>query len=157
MFRFIVATLFIAVLAVSPVTAHAENIAPYSGTQSVVTGQPFGAFLEGLKAAIKKNKMGLVSEASATKGAAKIGKTIVGNHVLMIFRPDFAVRMLEASVASGIEAPLRLYITEGSDGNATLTYRLPSHVFVVYEVPALDVMAKELDTIFAAIVADATM
>ncbi len=157
MMRFTIATLFIAALAVSAVTASAETMMPYSGTQSVTTGQPFGAFLEGLKAAIQKNKMGLVSEASTTKGAAKIGKTIAGNHVLMIFRPDFAVCMLEASVASGVEAPLRLYVTEGADGNATLTYRLPSHVFAAYDVPALDEMAKELDATFAAIVADATM
>jgi len=137
-----------------PVTA--ENAMPYTGTQTIATGQPFGAFLERLKGSIKKNKMGLVAQASATKGAAKIGKTIAGNHVLMVYRPDFAVRMLDASIAAGIEAPLRLYITEGSDGNATLTYRLPSHVFGVYEVPALDEMAKELDVIFANIVADAT-
>ncbi len=32
---------------------------------------------------------------------------------------------------------------------ARLTYRLPSHTFAVYEVPALDVMAKELDGIVA--------
>lgn len=155
--RFFITALFVAALAIAPAPVNAENMTPYSGTQSIATGQPFGAFLEGLTAAIKKNKMGLVAQASATKGAASIGKTIAGNHVLMVFRPDFAVRMLEASVAAGIEAPLRLYITEGADGNATLTYRLPSHVFAAYEVPALDEMAKELDVIVAAIVADATM
>ena len=148
--------LFALALLLSPLSANAGNTAPYSGTQSVATGQPFSTFMENLKAAIKKNKMGIVSQASATKGAASIGKTIAGNHVLMIFRPDFAVRMLEASVAAGIEAPLRLYVTEGADGNATLTYRLPSHVFGVYKVPALDAMAAELDAIVAAIVADAT-
>lgn len=154
--RLIIASLFIAALAFSPLAARAETLTPYSGIQSVATGQPFDIFMENLQAAIKKNKMGIVAQASATKGAASIGETIAGNHVLMIFRPDFAVRMLDASVAAGIEAPLRLYITEGADGNATLTYRLPSHVFGVYDVPALDAMAQELDTIIAAIVADAT-
>ncbi len=153
--RLLIASLFIVALAFSPLSTRAETMTPYSGTQSVTTGQPFGAFMENLQAAIKKNKMGIVAQASATKGAASIGKTIAGNHVLMIFRPDFAVRMLDASVAAGIEAPLRLYITEGTDGNATLSYRLPSHVFGVYDVPALDTMARELDTITAAIVADA--
>jgi hypothetical protein len=38
---------------------------------------------------------------------------------------------------------------------ARLTYRLPSHTFGVYKVPALDVMAKELDAIVAKIVGDA--
>jgi len=98
MMCFIIATLFIAAFAVSPVAASAENMMPYSRAQSVATDQPFGTFLEGLKAAIKKNKMGLVVQASATKDAASIGKTITGNHVLMIFLLDFAVRMLEAMV-----------------------------------------------------------
>jgi len=65
------------------------------------------------------------------------------------------VAMLKASVAAGIEAPLRLYLTENADGTARLTYRLPSHTFGAYDVPALDVMARELDRIVAKIVADA--
>ena len=34
----------------------------------------------------------------------------------MVFRNDYAVRMLQASVPAGIEAPLRLYVTENADG-----------------------------------------
>ena len=45
--------------------------------------------------------------------------------------------------------------TENADGTATLTYRLPSHTFGAYQVPALDAMAKDLDRIVANIVADA--
>lgn len=136
--------------------AAAENTMPYSGTQVVETGIPFAAFTGKLEASIKSNKMGLVAQACATCGAKSIGVTIPGNLVLMIYRPDFAVRMLKASEAAGIEAPLRLYITERPDGTARLTYRLPSHVFAPYEVPALDVMAAELDEIVARIVTQAT-
>ncbi len=135
----------------------AEGVAtPYSGTKVIETGQKFGAFVERLVAAIKANKMGIVAQACATCGAKKIGVTIPGNRVVMVYRPDFAVRMLKASEAAGIEAPLRLYVTEQADGNARLTYRLPSHVFGVYKVQALDEMAGELDGILAKIVADAT-
>ena len=89
----------------------AENPTPYSGTKVIETGQPFGAFIEKLTAAIKANKMGIVGNACATCGARSIGVTIPGNRVMMIFNPHFAVRMLKASEAAGIEAPLRLYIT----------------------------------------------
>ncbi len=154
--RFSLTVFILAFILSLPLSVHAENMTPYSGTRTITTNQSFGDLLENLKAAIKKNKMGLVAQASATKGAASIGKTIAGNHVLMVFRPDFAVRMLDASIAAGIEAPIRLYVTEGDDGKASLTYRLPSHVFGAYEVPALDDMGKELDVIFAEIVADAT-
>lgn len=145
----------LAVLLAAP-AARAENPTPYSGTQVIETGQPFDPFIERLKASIGANKMGIVAEACANCGAKSIGVTIPGNRVIMIYRPDFAVRMLKASEAAGIEAPLRLYVTERPDGTARLTYRLPSHVFGAYRVPALDTMAKELDIIVANIVAQAT-
>ena len=135
--------------------ARAENPTPYSGTKTVETGQPFATFVDRLTAAVGANKMGIVAQACATCGAKSIGVTIPGNRVVMIYRPDFAVRMLKASVAAGIEAPLRLYRSERPDGTARLAYRLPSHVFGAYRVPALDEMAKELDAIVAKIVADA--
>lgn len=135
--------------------ARAENSAPYSGMRTVETGQAFAAYVDSLKKAIRGNRMGVVAHACATCGAKAIGVTIPGNHVVMIFHPRFAVRMLKASAAAGIEAPLRLYLTEKSDGTARLTYRLASHTFGAYQVPALDEMAKELDGIIAKIVADA--
>ncbi len=136
--------------------ARAENPIPYSGTRVIETGQPFKGFVGKLIDAIKANRMGIVAHACANCGAKAIGVNIPGNRVIMIFRPDFAVRMLEASEAAGIEAPLRLYVTERPDGGARLTYRLPSHVFAPYEAPALDEMARELDAIFARIAAAAT-
>ncbi len=141
-------------LAATPVGA--ENPAPYSGTKVIETGTPFAAFVDKLTAAVSANKMGIVAQACADCGAKSIGVAIPGNRVIMVYRPDFAVRMLKASVASGIEAPLRLYVTERPDGSARLTYRLPSHVFGAYQVAALDEMGKELDVIVAKIVADAT-
>ncbi len=126
-----------------------------SGTKVVETGQPFNSYLKKLKSAIRANKMGIVAEACATCGARAIGVTIPENRVVMIFNPYFAVRMLKASEAAGIEAPLRLYITENSDKTAKLTYRTASSVFAVYKVPALDKMAKELDNIITKIVAQA--
>lgn len=152
--RVIRIALFVALLAASP--ARAENPTPYSGTRVIDTGQPFEPFVDRLKEAIGAHKMGIVAEACAHCGAKSIGVTIPGNRVVMIYRPDFAVRMLKASEAAGIEAPLRLYVAERPDGTARLTYRLPSHVFGAYQVPALDAMARELDIIVANIVAQAT-
>jgi len=133
----------------------AENRTPYSGMRSVETNIAFAAYVDRLKSAVRSNKMGIVAHACATCGAKAIGVSIPGNHVVMIYHPRFAVRMLKASIAAGIEAPLRLYLTENADGTARLTYRLPSHTFSAYRVPALDVMGEELDRIVAKIVADA--
>lgn len=135
--------------------ALADMDAPYPGTRVIKTGHSYAALVDRVQNAVKNNKMGIVARASATLGAKSIGKTIAGNMVIMVFRPDFAVRMLKASVPAGIEAPLRLYVTEGADGRATLTYRKPSAVFAVYRNGDLDKMAAELDAIFARIEKDA--
>jgi uncharacterized protein (DUF302 family) len=73
----------------------------------------------------------------------------------MVFRNDYAVRMLAASLPAGIEAPLRVYVTEDADGKASVTYRTPSSVFAPYGNAQVDEMAKELDPIFAKLVAEA--
>ncbi len=117
------------------------------------TPHAYKILIERLNAAVKANKMGLVTRASATLGAKSLGKTIPGNMVVGVYRPDFAVRMLAASVPAGIEAPIRFYITENEDGTATLSYKKPSTLFAPYTGGGekLKDMAQELDAIFAKI------
>jgi uncharacterized protein (DUF302 family) len=134
----------------------ADNPTPYPDTRVVPTQHTYGVLVERLQEAVGANAMGVVARASATLGARSIGVTIPGNTVVMVFHPKFAVRMLAASVPAGIEAPLRLYVTENPDGTATLTYRTPTSVFAPYENDELDAMAAELDGIFERIADQAT-
>ena len=142
-------------VAVSVGAAAADGAGPLPGTVTIKTLLGFDALVGRVEKAVAANKMGLVAQASASRGAAARGVKIPGNAVLMVFRNDYAVRMLSASVPAGIEAPLRLYVTENPDGTASLTYRMPNAVFAPYGSPALDEMAKELDVIFQGIVRDA--
>jgi uncharacterized protein (DUF302 family) len=121
----------------------------------IATPHKFDALLERVEQAVERHGLGVVAKASASRGAAARGVRIPGNAVVMVFRNDYAVRMLEASVAAGIEAPLRLYLTENADGSATLSYRLPSAVFRPYRHDELDRLAGELDVLFARIASDA--
>lgn len=123
-------------------------------TVLVKTPHGFDAAVARAEKAIAAKGMGLVASASASRGAAGRGVKIPGNIVLMVFRNDYAVRMLAASVPAGIEAPLRLYLTEEPDGGTSIRYSLPSAVFAPYGNAALDAMAKELDPVFEAIVRD---
>lgn len=136
--------------------ATADQGYPDDGMQVIATLHSFGNLWKRLEAAIADNDMGLVTQASASLGASRRGVTIPGNAVIGVYRNDFAVRMLAASLPAGIEAPLRFYLTENADGTATLTYRRPSATFAPYGSTKLDQMAEELDAIFAAIAADAT-
>ena len=101
--RHVVAGLF----ALGVLVGGAAGAAPLPGTESLASKHGFDVLVERTEAAIKANGMGHLSTASASRGAKARGVTIAGNAVVMVFRPDFAVRMLAASVDAGVEAPLR--------------------------------------------------
>ena len=151
----VVLALPIAVI-VAGTPAMAQKSTPDPGTKIIKTSHGYATLIQRLEKAVKKNKMGLVSRASATAGAKRVlGLTIPVNMVIGVYHPRFAVRMLKASVPAGIEAPIRFYITENADKTATLRYRTPSSIFAPYGSTALDAMARELDGIFAAIARNA--
>lgn len=127
-----------------------------SGLETMATTKSFAELQTALEAAVKANDMIVVTRACASCGAAKRGIDMPGNMVVGVFRNDFAVQMLEASIPAGIEAPLRFYLTENQDGTASLSYRRPSAVFEPYGSGELDSIAKELDAIWSRIAAEAT-
>ena len=131
------------------------GLAAYDGMQVAKTPHSYKVLISRLDRAVKANKMGLVTRASATLGAKSLGLTIPGNMVVGVYHPRFAVRMLKASVPAGIHAPIRFYITENSDGTASLSYRKPTAIFAPYGNAELNAMARELDEIFAEIARDA--
>lgn len=144
--------------AISALAARAE-ISERPGWAVLPSPHAYAALVERVLAAAKTHKIGVVAQASATVGAKRVlDKDIAGNMVIGLYHPRFAVPMLEASVAAGIEAPIRVYLTENADGTATLSYKLPSHVFAPYMDEGgdrLKALAAELDTLFAALAADA--
>ena len=151
--------LLAAALSVSlPAFAFANVIGERAGWKVHETEHSFAELVERVNNAVKANEMGLVTRASASVGAEKAGITIPGNMVIGVYRNDFARRMLSANIAAGIEAPIRIYVTEEADGTATLSYKTPTTVFSPYFEEggdALEVLAGELDTIFASIAEEA--
>lgn len=135
-------------------TAPVHALEPRDGWAVTKTDKDFKTLVADVRGAIKANKMGLVTQASASDGARMQGHTIPGNRVIGVYRNDFARRMLAASVAAGIEAPIRFYITENDDRTATLSYKTPSAVFAPYMSEGGDdlaALAVELDGIFETI------
>ena len=139
-----------------PHSVSAQSDDPLAGTVTLESTRSFEELRTSLEEAVEANEFAVVTTASASAGAESRGVTIPGNLVVGVFRNDYAVRMLEASVPAGIEAPLRFYVTENADGTASLTYREPTVIFAPYCVPELDAMAAELDPIWQRIAEEAT-
>ncbi len=134
--------------------ASAQTFEAREGWTVIATDKPYALLVQDVIAATKANKMGVVTQAVPTKAAANRGITIPGNRVIGIFNNDFAVKILALSTPAMIEAPIRMYVTEGADGMATLAYKHPSFVFAPYmdeAGPELMSLAAELDARFEAI------
>jgi len=138
---------------------YAQGIPARDGWVVTDTTKTYVELISALKSAVKANGMGVVTQAGPTKAAAGRGITIPGNRIIGVFNNDFAVKVLETSTAAMIEAPIRFYITENTDGTATLSYKTPSHVFAPYLPEGgdrLKTLAADLDTRFATIAATAS-
>lgn len=157
--KFVLGTAVALALTSFPIIGSASaEMVQHDGWSVVNTNHSFDALNAKLDAAIAAADMGLVSQASASAGASRRGLTIPGNRVVGVYRNDFAIRMLDASIAAGIEAPIRFYVTENADGSATLSYKKPSTVFAPYldeGGDSLRALANELDGIFEQISSNA--
>lgn len=142
-------------------TPSAAIAAPFpapQGWRQIETATPYPDLIQALRAAVKAHGMITVTRAGPTRAAKARGITIPGNRVIGVFNNRWAVRMLAASTAAGIEAPIRFYVTETEHG-AVLSWKTPSSVFAPYFADAdadLRIMAGELDAVFEAIATAAT-
>ena len=71
------------------------------------TSYAYGDLIDRVRAATKKNKMGVVTQAGPTGAAKNRGIIIPGNRVIGVFNNKFAVEMLAASESAMIEAPVK--------------------------------------------------
>lgn len=117
------------------------------GRVTAVSHAPFARVAEALERAIAAERMTLVCQANAQRGAAGRGVAIKGNQVFMVFRNDLAVRLIAADPLAGFEAPVRLYLYENPDGTATLAYVRPSALFARFGHPEVRAVAAELEPI----------
>jgi len=146
--------IFILTMIFTPLLANAQSVIPRDGWMVFPTQFGYGQLVKRTRSAISKAPIGIVTQASATVGAKGQGIKIPGNIVLGVYRNDYARRMLATSVAAGIEAPIRLYVTENADKTATLSYKTASTVFAPYMEEGgkeLHDLAQELDGILLSI------
>ena len=149
--------MFLAVILMA-LSARADPVTDRPGWAVFPTGKTYDALVDAIPSAVRSEKLAVVTQAGPTAAAAQRGITIPGNRVFGVYNNDYAVQVLNLSTAAMIEAPIRLYVTENPDGTATLSYKLPSHVFAPYMDEGgagLQEIAAELDLKFAAIAAAA--
>jgi len=120
--------------------------------KTFITSLAIDDAVEKLKYGVDVAGMRLVSHINGQANAAKIGKTVPGDQILEVFRPDFAIRVWSACKPAGHDIPLRIHVYE--DGDTTkVACRMPTEVFESYSSPELMAVGEELDGIFSEILA----
>lgn len=140
------------------VTQEVSDIQPRDGWVVKRTDQDYETLVESVQQAAEDNDMGPVTEAGPTEAAADRDIKIPGNRVIGVFNNKFAVRILRASTAAMIEAPIIMYVTENEDGTASLSYKKPTYVYRPYMEEGgkdLEKAAEDLDDAFEEVAADA--
>ena len=118
----------------------------------ILSDQPYDAFLSHLKIVITKNGF-TISEGACGKCSIKtIDVPDKDTEIISVYRPDLALRMMQAGAAAGGDVPLRFYVTRRVDGTGQLTYHQPSQALAVFNAPKMKPLAEELDREFAKIV-----
>ena len=143
------------VLALTLSAVSAPRALAQDGKVVLTSKAPFAKVATALEQAIADQRMGLVCHANAKQGAATRGIKILGNQVFLVFRNDFAVRLISADPRAAFEAPIRVYLYENRDGTATLVYLKPSALLKAYPHPEVARVGAELDPIFEKIAAQA--
>lgn len=118
----------------------------------------YDELVDAVKQSAEDNEMGPVTEAGPTEAAADRDIKIPGNRVIGVFNNKYAVRILKASTAAMIEAPIIMYVTENKDDTATLSYKKPTHVYEPYMDEGgqeLKEAAQDLNKEFAKVANDA--
>lgn len=134
-----------------PCVSSAQETIERPGWRSIATDKSFEDLAELVKDSASAVDLAVVTEAGPTEAAKKRGVNIPGNCVIGVFNNDFAVRILALSKAAMIEAPMRMYVTENSDGSATLSWKIPTAILTAYEDEGGDeliAIGKELDARF---------
>lgn len=120
--------------------------------KTFITSLAIDDAVEKLKYGVDLAGMRLVSHINGQANAARIGKTVPGDQILEVFRPDFAIRVWSACKPAGHDIPLRIHVYE--DGETTkVACRMPTEVFETYSSPELMAVGEELDGIFKEILA----
>ncbi|AOV18243.1 DUF302 domain-containing protein [Acidihalobacter aeolianus] len=115
--------------------------------KKLVISESVDTVVEKLLAGIDAVNMRVVAHINGQANARKLGKEVPADQILEVFRPDFAIRVWQASKPAGIEIPLRIHVYEQA-GATHVACRMPGETFAPYDSAELSGIGAELDVIF---------
>ena len=129
-------TLFAALAATSALAQEARV--------SVPSNKSFEQTVDAFKMAVSKGGMMVMSTVDQGNMLKMTGLELKGT-LFLVGNPTVGKHVFEHNPAAGLYLPLRVYIYQGSDGKAYLSYDKPSVVLKPFNNPSIDQTAGMLD------------
>ena len=148
--KFSTIALVTALVIPSLVITAARDAAAESGVVTKNIRAPFDKVATKLKRQITAHKLVIVKEVPYQQMVAMVGLKTSATRGFEIFHPRYGKVLFQKDTDALIDVPLRIVLRE-EGGKVILRYRKPSSTFAPY--PRLSGLGKELDKIFADIVA----
>ena len=130
------ATLF-AAFAASPATAQEARV-------SIQSNKSFEQTVDAFKMAVSKGGMMVMSTVDQGNMLKMTGLEMKGT-LFLVGNPNVGKQVFEHNPAAGLYLPLRVYIYQGTDGKAYLSYDKPSVVLKPFNNASIDQTASMLD------------
>ena len=135
-FSLALAALFAAFVA-SPATAQEARV-------SIPSNKSFEQTVDAFKTAVSKGGMMVMSTVDQGNMLKMTGLEMKGT-LFLVGNPNVGKQVFEHNPAAGLYLPLRVYIYQGSDGKAYLSYDKPSVVLKPFNNASIDQTASMLD------------
>src|SRR6516162_6218918 len=130
------ATLFAALAATSALAQEARV--------SIPSNKSFEQTVDAFKVAVSKGGMMVMSTVDQGNMLKMTGLEMKGT-LFLVGNPNVGKQVFEHNPAAGLYLPLRVYIYQGSDGKAYLSYDKPSVVLKSFSNSSIDQTAGMLD------------
>lgn len=122
---------------------------------TVASGVDFATTLAQLRSAIDARGFKTFDVIDHAAGAASVGQSLSPTTLVIFGNPKGGAPVMQAEQLMGLELPLKILVTEDTDGAVSLTHRDMKHTFHEYSVDADEALNKMAGAL-AAITAEAS-
>lgn len=135
---------FTLTLAALVVAFAASPAAAQEARVSIPSNKSFEQTVDAFKMAVSKSGMMVMSTVDQGNMLKMTGLEMKGT-LFLVGNPNVGKQVFEHNPAAGLYLPLRVYIYQGSDGKAYLSYDKPSVVLKPFNNASIDQTASMLD------------
>jgi uncharacterized protein (DUF302 family) len=142
--KILIARLFSALMAIAIVGALVLPAAAQDSHVTVASQKSFDQTVSQLKSAVSQGGMMVMGEVNQGNMLSMTGLKLKAT-LFLVGNPTVGKKIFEQDPSAGLYVPLRVFVYEGKDGKAYLSYDKPSSLLATLNNPEINMVAGMLD------------